>query len=166
MTEENFFQSLADLEGWYDITESGCWEWNRNRYAGGYGRVSVHGMPNMPRKRIRAHRLAWFLVTGEWPPVVRHYVCDNPPCINPEHLRAGTQQDNVDDMVAKGRNFVIPTVPRELHPRTKVSASQILEMRARHKAGGVTYADLGKEYGISRNQARNLVLGVNLVNNV
>ncbi len=67
----------------------------------GYGRWYVPGTRG--QKIVMTHRLAYFLARGEWPPVVRH-TCDNPPCINPEHLVAGTHADNVADRVRRGRS--------------------------------------------------------------
>lgn len=48
------------------------------------------------------HRKVYYMHTGEWPEVVRHK-CDNPRCINPEHLEGGTHLDNMQDMVVRGR---------------------------------------------------------------
>ncbi len=77
---------------------SDCQEHDGSRTAAGYGRVFMDG------KQFYAHRLAWALHNGADPAgkVVRH-TCDNPPCVNPEHLVIGTQRDNVDDKVARGR---------------------------------------------------------------
>lgn len=49
-----------------------------------------------------AHRVVFFTIHGYWPQVVRH-TCDNPRCINPEHLVGGTQKDNRADCVSRGR---------------------------------------------------------------
>jgi hypothetical protein len=79
--------------------ETGCWLWVGKRDHNGYGRFTVE------RKTWAAHRYSWLLHRGEDPgrAVVRHLVCDNPPCVNPAHLAIGTQQDNIKDMHAKGR---------------------------------------------------------------
>lgn len=76
-----------------------CWEWKRSRLPRGYGRF------RQPTGHEYAHRVAWRLTNGPIPDgmVVRHYVCDNPPCCNPAHLRLGTQGDNNDDSVSRGR---------------------------------------------------------------
>lgn len=84
--------------GW-TVTQSGCWEFagSRNR-DGGYGHIGFEG-------KIRgAHRMAyeaWIgpLIDG----MVIMHLCDNPPCINPEHLRQGTQEENQQDALRKGR---------------------------------------------------------------
>lgn len=75
-----------------------CWEFDGPQLAFGHGRY------NSPAGMV-AHRYAWALANGRLPTsdeVVRH-ACDNPPCCNPAHLNIGTQQDNVDDMLARER---------------------------------------------------------------
>jgi hypothetical protein len=80
---------------------NGCLEWTRGTVKG-YGRISINN------KDILTHRLAWELVNGPIPDgmLIRHFICDNPPCCDPEHLRPGTIADNSADKVAKGRNHV------------------------------------------------------------
>jgi len=88
-------------------------------------------------RQMGAHRRAWEQVHGPVPDGL--YVChkcDNPRCINVEHLFLGTPQANVDDMVAKGRRRAAP--PGEAHHHARLTASQVADMRARYAAGGVT----------------------------
>lgn len=77
-----------------------CWEWMKGRVEQGYGRLSVG------RGEVRAHRFAYEIAFGPLPAgmMVCHH-CDHPPCCNPAHLFAGTQDDNMADMVAKGRSL-------------------------------------------------------------
>ena len=81
------------------LDSSGCWIWTRaTNQPRGYGLIS-----NGARGNAYVHRLAhtlWLGPIGEFD-VLHH--CDNPPCINPEHLFLGTARDNAADMVAKGR---------------------------------------------------------------
>ena len=77
----------------------GCWLWTAGTNINGYGRLSVN------RIAILAHRYSWALHNGEIPKgmCVMHK-CDNPPCVNPDHLEMGSQQDNLKDMLSKGRH--------------------------------------------------------------
>ena len=94
---------------------SGCWNWIGRKNAYGYGLISgeINGK-RYARKgvAILAHRVSWIIFKGDIPEsesfhgtVVMH-ICDNRKCVNPNHLRLGTQSDNVKDMVAKGRKVV------------------------------------------------------------
>jgi hypothetical protein len=73
-----------------------CLEWTGSTTSKGYGQFSLDGQHWM------THRLSWLLHNGQPPAWVLH-TCDNPPCVNPEHLWSGTCADNHDDMRAKGR---------------------------------------------------------------
>lgn len=75
----------------------GCWLWLNCRSDKGYGVTKVR------YKHWRAHRLSYFLSTGDLPDVVRHK-CDNPPCVNPDHLLGGSQKENIHDMIERGRD--------------------------------------------------------------
>lgn len=87
----------------------GCWTWTGATQNYGYGAVTIHGLTR------RAHRVSWELAHGPIPDGLHVcHRCDNPPCVNPDHLFLGTAQDNVDDKDAKGRgrNQVGPWVRR------------------------------------------------------
>jgi hypothetical protein len=81
------------------ITRNGdCHEWNSQRNRDGYGITKAHW------HKMSAHRAMWMATRGPIPAgmCVCHR-CDNPPCVNVDHLFLGTALDNHRDMVAKGR---------------------------------------------------------------
>jgi hypothetical protein len=88
------------------------WTGTVNQYRGGYGNFAISRSKNR-----RAHRVAWELTYGVdlTPDVVIMHTCDTPACVRPDHLRAGTQADNLADMRDKGRD-------RGFGQRKKVSA--------------------------------------------
>jgi hypothetical protein len=82
----------------------GCMEWQGHLSSAGYASVGSYTAKtiNTPKRSALVHRRVFELTHGKSPAVVMH-TCDNRKCINPAHLAAGTQKDNVRDAVAKGR---------------------------------------------------------------
>lgn len=125
----------------YTVTES-CWEWVANKNQRGYGIFSLND------KSVGAHRVSFLISKGEIPiGLCILHSCDNPSCVNPEHLFLGTHQDNMDDRSAKGR------VPKEdKHPNAKLTTEQVLKIRHDGR-----YAKLiAHEYGISKDQVNKI----------
>lgn len=87
--------------GW-NVTEGGCWEWRGSRNDLGYGLLSHRGLG---LKVARVHRLMLEISQGPFAADlhVRHK-CDNPPCINPDHLETGTHADNMNDVALRERS--------------------------------------------------------------
>lgn len=76
---------------------SGCWVWQGTVDAKwGYGKTFVGSRRDGTRRSAKAHRAAWEAVNGPVPEAMTldHFVCDNPPCCNPEHLRLATMREN------------------------------------------------------------------------
>ena len=86
----------------HSISESGCWEWSGTKSSDGYGELSISCFGD--KRKFRAHRISYAFFNGVDPKekLVCHH-CDNPACINPDHLFLGTHKDNMKDMRSKGR---------------------------------------------------------------
>jgi hypothetical protein len=126
-----------------------CWEWQGRRDKHGYGRME------WPGKRSQlAHRISWLLAHGDPGQLWVLHECDNPRCCNPNHLFLGTPMDNTRDMRQKGR---AGDLRGEEHPRAKVTAAQVSEIRQLYAAGGVTQKELGQRYGITDRQVSSIV---------
>ena len=84
----------------------GCWVWTASTFVGrnGYGKFNA-GTTAATAKTVYAHRFSYELVNG---PISEGldvlHACDNPPCVNPDHLRLGTPVDNAADMVRRKRD--------------------------------------------------------------
>lgn len=82
-----------------------CWVWTGGLARGGYGIFMLKSIGIGKKKFKRAHRYSWEIHFGEIPnQLLVLHKCDNPPCVNPDHLFLGTQTDNVRDLVQKGRH--------------------------------------------------------------
>jgi hypothetical protein len=118
-----------------------CWLWTGSVNAAGYGQVQC-----TDRKRpVLSHRVSWELANGSIPDgqCVLHR-CDNPRCVNPDHLFIGTQLDNIADAVTKRRN------PRGAQfPQAKLRDADVRTIRRRYSTGGITQMKLAQEYGVS-----------------
>jgi hypothetical protein len=99
MSRERFFSKTKLAEAPRPGMDTPCLEWQAGCDRFGYGRLK------RASKREYAHRIAWKFANGPIPSglYVLHK-CDNPPCVNSDHLFLGTIADNNADMVAKGRN--------------------------------------------------------------
>lgn len=129
--EDRFWQRTEKGEG--------CWLWKAKIDRDGYGYLSVNG------RRKLAHRFSYELHNGtalQRGEVVRH-TCDTPACVNPAHLLAGTQLDNVADRQQRGR-----VARGERNGRAKLDAEKVNSIRAA-QALGATDDDLATFYGVS-----------------
>ena len=117
-------------------TPAGCIEWVGTQQKRGYGKFGVSGRQLIPS------RVAYFLATGIDPfPLLVLHSCDNPICVNPEHLSTGTTQDNSNDRQIRGRSSV------------KLSPPIVIEMREIHE-DGLNYTEIAKLFNISPSTAR------------
>ena len=128
----------------------GCLEFTGCKDECGYGRINRDG------KLVRLHRAVWERDHGHIPAgmVVMHS-CDNPCCLEPEHLFLGTQAENVADMDRKGRRR---TPIGSQQPQAKLTEASVRVVKQRLK-DGATCAALAREYGVSDAAIRNVKKG-------
>ena len=84
-------------------TTTGCWEWTGCTASGGYGTIR-RKVGHKEWKMVKAHRVSYELYKGSIGEFYVCHNCDNPKCVNPEHLFLGTAKDNTQDMMSKGRH--------------------------------------------------------------
>ena len=109
-----------------------CWEWNGHKNSIGYPVVSFEGKQHQATRLVLEEKIGEPLGTRK-----ACHRCDNPACINPDHLFAGTQKENMDDMANKGRRAI----------KTKFTDEQALEMR-KLRASGMSFSKIGKAFGV------------------
>ena len=118
-------------EKYVPVTESGCWLWTACTNKKGYGRLSYKG------KLGYAHRIAYQLHKGDIPEdmLVLHD-CDNPTCVNPEHLHLGTNADNMIEMYQRNR-----------FPNQILTSDNVKAITSRIKLG-IKQKDIAKEFKV------------------
>lgn len=139
----------ARLKSSIKIDSNGCWNWTKKLDGHGYGCAKYE------RKCIGTHRLSYKLFIGEIPAgmLVCHH-CDNPPCCNPEHLFLGTNQDNSNDKVRKGRH----TYGEDCRS-TKLTKEQVMEIRGLALSGAISQGELGERFGVCQTTIYAVVSG-------
>ena len=122
-----------------------CIEWAGWRHPKGYGQLPVKIGGRWTTRRV--HRLIYAGLYGEIPKnmVVMH-TCDNPPCVNPAHLKLGTAKENTADMMAKGRHNPV----RGSQVGTSIlSETDVSRIRAMLDDGNKA-VNIAKTFGVSR----------------
>jgi hypothetical protein len=129
-----------------------CWVWTASTMSVGYGQFYMG-------KLMGAHVASWILAhdaaLGDMR-VLHH--CDNRLCVRPAHLFAGTQLDNVRDMISKGRRTA-SAAKGERNSHAKLTASQVVEIRQRFEAGELGVS-LAAEFGVKFNAISRIVTGL------
>ena len=135
--------AAPEIRFWRYVAKAGpddCWLWTGKTEKNGYGRFQVGGKGS---SHLGAHRYSLQLATGEIPPVVMHK-CDNPPCVNPDHLMAGDHKANTADMIAKGRRHLAKAIGAK-NFNTKLTPDNVRAIRLRQ---GASAGSVGREFSV------------------
>jgi len=145
--EERFWRKVQKTE--HDL----CWIWSGSKNKKGYGRLGSGGKK---QKYYLAHRVSYTINKGEIPEglYVLHS-CDNPSCVNPNHLRVGTGSENIKEAYDKGRKQN-PILFGEDNPKSKLTIDQVKFIKSNPQLGHKTIADM---FGLSPNCIRGVRIG-------
>lgn len=139
-----------------------CWEWTGMvTTPEPYGRFSLYG------KKYSSHRLSYFLSNNTDPKelLVLH-TCDNPRCVNPNHLFLGTNADNTADKIKKGRLKAFPKGQKRkesekrvgtLNHMAKLTEEKVLSIRNSFSKGDERRSELARKYKVSEKLIENIV---------
>ena len=125
-----------------------CWVWVGSRMGKG-NPARAYGTFRVGRRTLLAHRVSWALWHGRQPPRNVLHECDNPSCVNPHHLRDGSQSENMVDCSRKGRR-----------PHSKLTIEDVKRIR-NLAAGGTPHTELAKRHRVSDASISLIVSGKN-----
>jgi len=135
-------QEMAFLDKFIKLGPDDCWEWLGADNGKGYGELRIQG------HKCYAHHIAWYLHTGDWPSLHVLHTCDNPACVNPNHLFEGTNRDNINDKLSKDRGG-----------SRYLTIAQRRELLAKSQLGLFSERELAKQFGVTRGCVRHITLG-------
>lgn len=159
------FWSKVSKEGPVHPIHGQCWVWIGCKLNGRSGRMQMGRSVGVRY----AHRVSWEIHNGEIKDgLFVCHKCDNPSCVNPAHLFLGTQKDNMQDASEKNRMASGENHGWSLHPelipkgeqngRSKLTESEVLEIRGLYKTGRYSQTDLGRLFGVTNTAIRKVVL--------
>lgn len=153
MTRRRHTRKTLEQRFWAKVDRGArheCWPWKGAKNAKGYG---VLRLPEDGGLAL-AHRIALRLAGRDPGALLARHKCDNPSCVNPAHLVAGTPADNSADMVSRGRSL-----RGEQQPGAKLSEEAVREMRHLYAAGEVTIRELAERFDVAFGTAQAAVRG-------
>jgi hypothetical protein len=139
-------KALARFMKKVDKTET-CWLWTACKDEGGYGHFRL-GNKMPPAHRVSFEHFKEPILQG----LNVNHTCDNPPCVNPEHLWQGTQKEGIVDRDSKGRQM-----KGEKQCLAKLTEQQVLDIRTKYIPRVYTQIMLMKEYNIGKSTVKQII---------
>lgn len=140
------------------VSDSGCWQWTGAKKVCRRG-THRYGWVTFNNKQMAAHRAVWILFHGQIAPgMVICHRCDDPACVNPNHLFLGTQAENMADMIRKGRKWIGNALRKSdgLPVRSKLSDNDIALVRSL-RALGALQRDIANHFNVSQSCISNVL---------
>lgn len=134
---------------------SQCWQWTGYKSPAGYGRLFIFTRGKRNNDVRIATQVSYALHTGTWPSNFVLHKCDNPRCVNPDHLYLGSQKQNAVDRCTRGRSN---TVHGARNGKTKISEATALEL-IRLRAEGMPFKQIAGKFNLSINTVHGIVYG-------
>lgn len=150
-TKERTIRNFMDKV--YPEPNTGCWLWSGQCHPSGHGTVKNTAHDGF----YKAHRYSYYVANGDFDRTlcVLHK-CDNPHCVNPDHLYLGTHQQNMKDMVDRKR---IPDRRGSKCVNAKLTEEQVLEIRRTFKTRSKEFGSdaLAMKFGVGRSNINNIL---------
>ena len=116
---------------------SGCWLWMKDWGSRGYGQFEING------RMYLSHRISYSTYVGPIPHGAHVlHKCDNPACVNPDHLYLGTHRENMRDMSRRGRGKP-PLFLGEACPWARVTDEMVRKIRLEKRTSTLAAPDYG-----------------------
>ena len=145
ITLKDKFWSFVDKQ-----EKDDCWNWKGKHFSQGYGRMYHHSI-----KEPKAHRLSYIINIGPIPEgLLVCHICNNQSCVNPNHLYAGTNDDNMKDLANSG------VLKGENNPASKLTKFNVLQIRRIYNKGDKNTYELAKMFNVSQLLISQVVRGV------
>jgi hypothetical protein len=147
--KKRFLTIQDQFQSKYKIKDNGCWEWQGAKANHGYGvfRVTINGSNCL----LRAHRFSYEQYIGKiTSKMMVCHKCDNPCCVNPEHLFLGSAKDNSLDMAKKKRSTF-----GERNPQAKLTEKQVKQIKLMLKKG-ISSPIIAIKYGVTSGAIRSI----------
>lgn len=139
-----------------------CWSWRGRKNPRNYGVFCAWDKNLKKPNTFAAHRVAYHLTFGSIPiGLMICHKCDNPSCCNPHHLFPGTAKENTADMFKKNRDV---RCAGEKSHYSKLTASQVSEIRQRYFSEDVSQHTLAEKFGVTQSAISHIIANQNWAN--
>ena len=149
MTPPSYSNLPARFWDKVEVQDSGCWEWQAGLDSNGYGQFHLNERKHLSTRlalKDSGVNIQGFLVLHK---------CDNRLCVNTNHLYTGSQQDNMNDAMERGR-----LMKGETHVRATLTEEKVAAIRKERITNGTEYKDIADMFSVTKNAAWKAAIGL------